>query len=78
KTRIQYASKYASCANYLKYSFEHNNALKNLNTKGNKESIEREFTAWVNADPAPKATYREVLPMIRQVYEHIKEYSVAT
>ena len=78
KTRIQYASKYASCANYWKYSFEQNKALKNLNTKGNKEAIEREFTAWVNADPARKATYGEVLPMIRQGYEDIKEYSVAT
>ena len=78
KTRIQYASKYASCSNYWKYSFEQNKALKNLNTKGNKEAIEREFTAWVNADPARKATYGEVLPMIRQGYEDIKEYSVAT
>ena len=35
KTRIQYASKYASCANYWKYSFEQNKALK----KPSKESL---------------------------------------
>lgn len=28
KTRIQYASKYASCSNYWKYSLQQNKALK--------------------------------------------------
>ena len=78
KTRIQYASKYASCANYWKYSFEQNKALKNLKTKENKEAIEKEFTAWVNADPARKAVYGEVLSMIQQGYKDMQEYSVAS
>ena len=60
-TRIQYASKYAQCANYWKYSHEQNIALENLNTMGEKERIEREFTAWVNADPARKAKYGNAL-----------------
>lgn len=58
KTRIQYASKYASCANYWKYSFEQNKALKNLNTKGNKEAIEREFTAWDKCRSGPQSHLR--------------------
>lgn len=78
KTRIQYASKHASCANYWKYSFEQNQALKNLNTMGNKQAIEKQFTAWVNADPARKSVYGEVLPMIKKGYEDMKDYSVAT
>ncbi len=77
KTRIQYASKYASCANYWKYSNEQNKALRQLNTMGNKQQIEREFTEWVNADAARKAQYAHVLDDIRQGYEAMKEYSVA-
>ncbi|MEG2276272.1 MAG: S46 family peptidase [Odoribacter sp.] len=78
KTRIQYASKHASCANYWKYSFEQNKALKNLNTIGNKQAIEAQFTQWLNADPARKALYGEVLPTIQKSYEEMKDYSLAT
>ncbi len=78
KTRIQYASKYASCANYWKYSFEQNKALKHLNTMGNKEAIEKQFTEWVNADANRKATYGNVLPMIREGYEGMTDYSIAS
>ena len=41
-TRIKYASKYASCSNYWKYSNEQNKALKNLNTMGVKKEVETE------------------------------------
>ena len=76
-TRIQYASKYASCANYWKYSHEQNIALENLNTMGEKEKIEREFTAWVNADPARKAKYGNALTLIKEGYEAMHPYNVA-
>ena len=78
KTRIQYASKYASCANYWKYSFEQNKALKHLNTMGNKQAIEKQFTEWVNADAKRKAVYGDVLSMIEQGYADMKDYSVAS
>lgn len=78
KTRIQYASKYASCANYWKYSFEQNKALKNLNTKENKVAIEREFTDWVNADAGRRAKYGDVLPTIQKSYADMSKYSAAT
>ncbi len=77
KTRIQYASKHAQCANYWKYSHEQNIALKNLNTMGEKEKIEREFTAWVNADPARKAKYANALTMIKEGYEAMHPYNEA-
>lgn len=77
KTRIQYASKYASCANYWKYSFEQNKALKNLNTKGNKLAIEQDFANWVNADAARKSVYGNVLPTIKKAYEDMADYSAA-
>lgn len=77
KTRIQYASKYASCANYWKYSNEQNKALRQLNTLGNKQEIEGRFTAWVNADPRRKAAYGEVLPGLQKAYDDILEYALA-
>ena len=77
KTRIQYASKYASCANYWKYSSEQNKALKNLKTAENKEAIEKQFTDWVNADSQRKAIYGNVLTTIQQGYEAIRENSIA-
>lgn len=78
KTRIQYASKHAQCANYWKYSHEQNIALKNLNTMGEKEKIEREFTTWVNADPARQAKYGKVLSMIKEGYEAMHPYNEAS
>lgn len=78
KTRIQYASKYASCANYWKYSFEQNKALKQLNTMGNKQAIEKQFTDWVNADASRKAVYGNVLPMLEEGYADLKNYSIAS
>ncbi|MDE5611309.1 MAG: S46 family peptidase, partial [Odoribacter sp.] len=78
KVRIQYASKYASCANYWKYSFEQNKALKQLKTMENKQAIEREFTDWVNADAGRKAVYGDVLSLIRQGYADMKAYAQAT
>ena len=77
KTRIQYASKYASCANYWKYSNEQNKALRNLNTMGNKQAIEREFAAWVNADPARKAVYGSVLTDLQKGYADMKTLETA-
>lgn len=78
KTRIQYASKYASCANYWKYSFEQNKALKQLNTMGNKTAIEQEFTNWASADPSRKTVYGEVLPTIEKAYKDLTDYSRAS
>ncbi|MGL5682751.1 MAG: S46 family peptidase [Marinifilaceae bacterium] len=73
--RIQYASKYARTANYWKYSNEQNKALRNLNTLGNKEQIEQQFTAWVNSDASRKAMYANVLPSIDQAYAGLESYA---
>ena len=75
KTRIQYAAKYAQCANYWKYSFEQNKALRKLNTMGNKQQIEKEFTAWVNENPERKAKYGNALELIKEGYEAKRDYA---
>ena len=65
-TRIKYASKYASCSNYWKYSHEQNKALRNLNTMGVKQQVEKEYTEWARFQKAPK--YNDALGLIRQGY----------
>jgi hypothetical protein len=75
KIRIQYASKYASCSNYWKYSYEQNKALKNLNTMEIKKQIEADFTKWANANKDPK--YKEALLLLEAGYKNSKEYMEA-
>ncbi|MDR1345935.1 MAG: S46 family peptidase [Bacteroidales bacterium] len=67
KIRIQYASKYASCSNYWKYSLQQNKALKNLNTMAVKQEIERNYQQWANQQSNPK--YKEALNNIKEGYE---------
>lgn len=74
ETKIKYASKYASCSNYWKYSNEQNKALKNLNTMGLKKEIEDEYRAWAqNKDPK----YAEALPLIKKGYADRAPYQAA-
>lgn len=72
KTRIQYASKYASTSNYWKYSNEQNKALKNLNTMQVKKEIEAAYLKF-NTDNK----YKEALNLIETAYKNRYEYAVA-
>ena len=73
--RIKYASKYASCSNYWKYSNEQNKALKALNTMGVKKAIEREYNQWaLNKDPK----YAQALPLIKKGYSDRAPYEAAS
>ena len=65
-TRIKYASKYASCSNYWKYSYEQNKALKALNTMGVKKEVEKEYMDWARKQNNPK--YRQALDLIKNGY----------
>ena len=65
-TRIKYASKYASCSNYWKYSNEQNKALKNLNTMQVKKEVEKEFNEWARFQKSPK--YTRALGLIKDGY----------
>ncbi len=75
ETKIKYASKYASCSNYWKYSNEQNKALKNLNTMGVKKDVERAYKAWAQGKD-PK--YAEALPLIKKGYADRAPYEAAT
>ena len=67
--RIQYASKYASTANYWKYYIGQTKGLKRLNVYGKKKSLEDRFQKWVAKDPKREAKYGEAIPMISAYYE---------
>jgi hypothetical protein len=71
KAKIQYASKHARSANYYKNAIGMNEALTNLGIIAQKQELEKEFTDWVNADPARKAKYGEALPLIENSYQNI-------
>ena len=75
ETKIKYASKYASCSNYWKYSNEQNKALKNLNTMAVKQEIERVYSIWAK-DKDPK--YAQALPLIKKGYADRAPYEAAT
>ncbi|MBP5412915.1 MAG: S46 family peptidase [Bacteroidales bacterium] len=75
KINIQYASKYASCSNYWKYSNEQNKALKNLNTMAIKKDIENNYMQWANKQSNPQ--YAEALKYIKEGYEGRKPYMSA-
>ncbi len=72
--KIKYASKYASCSNYWKYSNEQNKALKNLNTMGVKKEIESQYKAWAK-DKDPK--YADALSLIKKGYADRAPYQAA-
>ncbi|MDR1543053.1 MAG: S46 family peptidase [Prevotellaceae bacterium] len=71
KTRIQYASKYAKCSNYWKYSLQQNKALKKLNTRQNKVEIEKQYQQW--AENQENSKYKNALTLIKYGYESRKD-----
>ena len=72
--KIKYASKYASCSNYWKYSNEQNKALKALNTIGVKQDIERRYNEWAKGKDAK---YQNVLSEIEKMVKARKPYMAA-
>ena len=72
--KIKYASKYASCSNYWKYSHEQNIALEKLGTMKLKKEIEQEYYDWA-LDKDPK--YRKALKLIEQGYADRREIQAA-
>ena len=74
QTRIQYASKYASCSNYWKYSNEQNKALKSLNTMQLKKETEQQYSKWAQSHDTK---YQQALQLISQGYKDRRPYRAA-
>ncbi|MDD2386180.1 MAG: S46 family peptidase [Bacteroidales bacterium] len=75
KVRIQYATKYARCSNYWKYSEQQNKALKQLNTIAVKKDIEKQYEKWANNNKTE--IYKETLGLIETAYKTRQPYAVA-
>jgi len=71
--RIQYASKYASIANYWKYFQGQSRGLQRLDVYGQKKALEDKFQVWVNADAERKAKYGTAIQYIADAYKEIQD-----
>ena len=67
--RIEYASDYAGLANGWKYFIGQTKGLKDLDVKGSKEKIEKDFMDWVNADADRQDKYGKVLENIMDGFD---------
>ncbi|MEI6348505.1 MAG: S46 family peptidase [Bacteroidota bacterium] len=74
--RIQYASKYASTANYWKYYIGQTKQLVNNKVAEKKKELEDEFTTWVNQNQGRKAKYGTVLQNINDAFAKLGTYEV--
>ena len=72
--KIKYASKYASCSNYWKYSNEQNIALTKLHTMDLKLETESQYRQWAK-DKDPK--YLRALDLIEKSYADRRELQTA-
>ncbi len=73
--RIQYASKYASIANYWKFYIGQTKGLKRLNVYDKKVQIENDFKNWVAQDNGRKEKYGNALSLISTSYADISQYN---
>jgi hypothetical protein len=77
KVRLQYASKYASIANYWKYFMGQTEICKRLKVFDQKAKIESDFMAWVNADATRKGKYSETMNLINDAYQARRKTELA-
>jgi hypothetical protein len=77
KVRLDYASKFASTANYWKNRIGMIEALTKLKTIEKKQALEKDFSDWVNSDDQRKEQYGETLGLFKEYYTKTNEYSAA-
>ncbi|MDR3340704.1 MAG: S46 family peptidase [Candidatus Symbiothrix sp.] len=66
--RIKYASKYASSSNYWKNAIGMNRGLEKMHVIERKQTLEREFKRWLDANPDKKNQYGEALDLLKTAY----------
>ncbi len=76
KVKLQYASKYASSANYWKYFIGQTQQLKRNKVWEKKKELEDAFSAWVAKDAARQESYGKVLSQINEGYNDLKKFNV--
>ncbi|EMR04248.1 S46 family peptidase [Cesiribacter andamanensis] len=75
--RIQYASKYASVANYWKKWIGENRGLKQLNTLEEKRAQEQAFQQWAAQDPQRNEQYGKLLARFAELYQQQERVDLA-
>ncbi len=76
RAKIQYASKHASTSNYWKYYIGQSKGLRSMNVIANKESLEKDFQAWVDQDSERVEKYGDALGLIKRAYQSNKSIEV--
>ncbi len=76
QVKIQYASKFASIANYWKKWIGESQGLKSTNALDKKHQFEKEFMAKVNANAQWKDQYAYLLPEFKKLYAEIEPYAL--
>lgn len=77
EVRINFASKYASTANYWKYFQGQTEQLRRNRVANKKKKLEDEYEAWVKTLPADEqAHYAKALDLIREFYDTSNKYAV--
>ncbi|KXX67862.1 hypothetical protein AVL50_24725 [Flammeovirga sp. SJP92] len=77
KVRLQYASKYASTANYWKYFIGQTKGLKRQHVIEKKQAEESQFNAWIAKDANRKKEYGTVTDMLKEGYDGKRDGRVA-
>ncbi len=77
KVRLQYASKHAGVANYWKYFIGQTRGLKRLKVVEEKQQIEKDFMARLEADKNLMIKYGSALPLIKDAYKTMAEYNLS-
>ena len=73
---IKYSSKYAQTSNYWKYFIGQTRGLKRLKVLDDKQKIEAEFAAWLNASADRKDKYGSALSDIEAAYKVMEQYTL--
>lgn len=72
--RIKYSAKVAGIANGWKKWIGENRGLERMNALERKRDLEKDFTTWVNQDPARKKEYGHILDRYKEIYIQTTPY----
>jgi hypothetical protein len=74
--RIQYSAKKSGIANSWKKWIGEIQGLDKMNTIGKKQEFEARFMKWVAEDNARMTKYGNIIPMYKELYTNLRDYSL--
>jgi hypothetical protein len=76
--RIQYSAKKSGIANSWKKWIGEIQGLEKMNTIGKKQEFEAQFINWVGEDITRMTKYGNILPMYKEIYSTLKDYTLVS